>query len=259
MTGLFDLDGKAAVVTGGNRGLGLMIVEGLCEAGVQVIAIGRDEVAGAAVVERMRGRAAFVAGDLGSEDGVRSAAARIKDHGWRPSVLVNNAALVRSAAFANTGPDEWDPVLEVNLKAPFYLTRELAPALAAVATVDDPARVINIGSIEGLLTSGLPVFAYASAKAGLHHLTRALACELGPRNITVNAIAPGTFRTDMSQPGIARRERQLEAQTALGRLGRPDDIAGTVRFLASRAAAYITGAVLPVDGGAGLGAALRRP
>jgi NAD(P)-dependent dehydrogenase (short-subunit alcohol dehydrogenase family) len=140
-------------------------------------------------------------------------------------------------------------VVDLNLKSPFFLTRALLPQLRAAATPDDPARVINIGSIDGLRAPALPTYAYSASKAGLHHLTRVLARELGPRQITVNAVAPGPFESKMMAATLAAFGDQIAAASPLGRIGRPDDMAGVAVYLASRAGAYVTGAVIPVDGG----------
>jgi NAD(P)-dependent dehydrogenase (short-subunit alcohol dehydrogenase family) len=137
------------------------------------------------------------------------------------------------------------------LKAPFFLTRALLPLLEAAGTPDDPARVINIGSIDGLRVPPLPTYAYSASKAGLHHLTRVLARELGPRRITVNAVAPGPFESKMMAATLQTLGDAIAAAAPLKRIGRPDDMAGVAIYLASRAGAYVTGAVIPVDGGIG--------
>jgi NAD(P)-dependent dehydrogenase (short-subunit alcohol dehydrogenase family) len=164
-------------------------------------------------------------------------------------VLVNNAGATWGAPLAEFPAAAWDKVTNLNLKAPFYLTRAMLPLLEAAGTADDPARVINIGSIDGLRAPMLPTYAYSASKAGLHHLTRVLARELGPRRITVNAVAPGPFESKMMAATLREFGDEIAAASPLGRIGRPDDMAGVAVYLASRAGAYVTGAVIPVDGG----------
>jgi NAD(P)-dependent dehydrogenase (short-subunit alcohol dehydrogenase family) len=143
----------------------------------------------------------------------------------------------------------WDKVLDLNLKSPFFLTRALLPLLEAGGTHDDPARVINIGSIDGLHVPSLPTYSYSASKAGLHHMTRVLARDLGPRHITVNAVAPGPFESKMMAATLRSFGDAIAEAAPLRRIGRPDDMAGAAVFLSSRAGAYVTGAILPVDGG----------
>src|SRR5205807_7089371 len=134
------------------------------------------------------------------------------------------------------------------LKAPFFLTRAFLPLLEKAATADDPARVINVGSIDGLRVPEAATYSYSASKAGVHQLTRVLARELGPRHITVNAVAPGPFESKMMEYTLATRGDEIAAAAPLGRIGRPDDMAGVAVFLSGRGSAYITGAILPVDG-----------
>ena len=149
-----------------------------------------------------------------------------------------------------TPEDEWDKVVDLNLKTPFYLTRAFLPLLEADGTADDPARVINVGSIDGLrVPYEYPTYSYSASKAGLHQLTRVLARELGPRHITVNAVAPGPFESRMMAYTLETRGDEIAASAPLRRIGRPDDMAGIAVFLSSRGASYITGAIIPVDGG----------
>ncbi|HEV8297174.1 MAG TPA: SDR family oxidoreductase, partial [Acidimicrobiales bacterium] len=143
----------------------------------------------------------------------------------------------------------WDRALDLNVRGVFNLTRALAPALAAAARPDDPARVINLGSVDGLHVPMLETYAYAASKAAVHHLTRVLAKTLGPRGITVNAIAPGPFESKMMHATLERSGAAIAARAPLGRIGTPDDMAGIAIYLASRAGAFVTGAVIPVDGG----------
>jgi NAD(P)-dependent dehydrogenase (short-subunit alcohol dehydrogenase family) len=164
-------------------------------------------------------------------------------------VLVNNAGTNWAAPLEEFPAHGWDKVVDLNLKTPFYLTRAFLPLLEADGTADDPARVINVGSIDGLQVPPFQTYSYASSKAGLHQLTRVLARELGPRHITVNAVAPGPFESRMMAYTLETRGDEIAASAPLRRIGRPDDMAGIAVFLSGRGSAYITGAIIPVDGG----------
>lgn len=248
---LFDLTGKTALVTGGTSGIGLMMARGLLQAGAVVYLSSRKQAAGDAAVAELSefGRVSFIAADLGQEAECLRLAQELMARTPQLDILVNNAGANWGAPLAEFPASAWDKVLALNLKAPFFLTRALLPALEASASLDDPARVINVGSIDGLRVSGLPTYSYGASKAGVHHLTRALAAELGPRHITVNAVAPGPFQSKMMAATLAGAEEEIAGMTALGRIGRDDDMAGVAVYLASRAGAFVTGAIIPVDGG----------
>jgi len=250
---LFDLSGKTAVVTGGSRGIGLMIARGLLEAGARVYISSRKADACAAAERDLNryGMVAAVPADLSSEAGCLQLAEEIGQREQSLSVLVNNAGATWGAPIEEFPATAWDKVVDLDLKAPFFLTRALLPLLEAAGTPDDPARVINIGSIDGLRVPPFPTYAYSASKAGLHHLTRVLARELGPRRITVNAVAPGPFESKMMAATLQTFGDAIAAAAPLKRIGRPDDMAGVAIYLASRAGAYVTGAVIPVDGGLG--------
>jgi NAD(P)-dependent dehydrogenase (short-subunit alcohol dehydrogenase family) len=250
---LFDLSGKTAVVTGGSRGIGLMIARGLLEAGARVYISSRKADACAAAERDLNqyGMVAAVPADLSSEAGCLQLAEEIGQREHSLSVLVNNAGATWGAPIEEFPATAWDKVVDLDLKAPFFLTRALLPLLEAAGTPDDPARVINIGSIDGLRVPPFPTYAYSASKAGLHHLTRVLARELGPRRITVNAVAPGPFESKMMAATLQTLGDAIAASAPLKRIGRPDDMAGVAIYLASRAGAYVTGAVIPVDGGLG--------
>jgi NAD(P)-dependent dehydrogenase (short-subunit alcohol dehydrogenase family) len=248
---LFDLTGKVAVVTGGTRGIGLMMARGLSQAGASVYVSSRKAEAGEAAVAELSayGRAVSVPANLATEEECARLAAEVGRSEERIHVLVNNAGATWGAALAEFPASAWDKVLDLNLKAPFFLTRVFLPLLEAAGTADDPARVINVGSIDALRVPELHTYSYAASKAGLHQLTRVLARELGPRHITVNAVAPGPFESKMMAATLAEHGEQIAASSPLGRIGRPDDMAGVAVFLSGRGAAYVTGAVIPVDGG----------
>ena len=248
---LFDLTGKVAVVTGGTRGIGLMMARGLLQAGARVHISARKADEGEQAKKELsaHGTVHFVQADLSTEaECVRLAGevGRLED---QVDILVNNAGATWGAPLAEFPESGWDKVLDLNLKAPFFLTRAFLPLLEAAATDDDPARVVNVGSIDGLHAPSLPTYSYSASKAGVHHLTRVLAKELGPRRITVNAVAPGPFESKMMAATLAARGDEIAASSPLGRIGRPDDMAGIAIFLSSRAGAYLTGTIIPVDGG----------
>jgi NAD(P)-dependent dehydrogenase (short-subunit alcohol dehydrogenase family) len=251
MRDLFAVKGKTAVVTGGSRGIGLMIARAYVEAGARVYISSRKAEVCEQVAEELSraGECVALPADLSSEEECRRLAAAVADRERQLHVLVNNAGATWGAPLREFPASAWDKLLDLNLKAPFFLTRALLPLLEAAATPDDPARVINVGSIDGLTVPTFPTYAYAASKAGLHHLTRVLARELGPRGITVNAVAPGPFESKMMAQTLRDFGEQIAAASPLGRIGRPDDMAGVALYLAGRAGAYVTGAVIPVDGG----------
>ncbi|MBV9452225.1 MAG: SDR family oxidoreductase [Streptosporangiaceae bacterium] len=250
---LFDVSGKTAVVTGGTRGIGLMIARGLLQAGVRVYISSRKADACAAAERDLAGHGTITAipADLSREDECLRLAEEVRQREQSLNVLVNNAGATWGAPIGEYPAAGWDKVVDLNLKAPFFLTQAFLPLLEAAGTPDDPARVINIGSIDGLRVPPFQTYAYSASKAGLHHLTRVLARELGPRRITVNAVAPGPFESKMMAATLASFGDEIAGSAPLKRIGRPDDMAGVAIYLASRAGAYVTGAVIPVDGGIG--------
>ncbi len=247
---LFDLTGKTALVTGGSRGIGMMIARGLLDAGAKVYISSRKADACEQAVNELKayGEIQAIPADLSTLDECERLIRELSERETALHILVNNAGATWGAPLEEFPAHAWDKVLDLNLKGPFFLTRAALPMLKAVATQDDPARVINIGSIDGI---GVPSnrYSYAASKAAIHQLTRVLARELGPSYVTVNAVAPGPFESKMMAATLAAAGDQIAAMAPLGRIGRPDDMAGIAVFLASRAGAYVTGAVIPVDGG----------
>jgi NAD(P)-dependent dehydrogenase (short-subunit alcohol dehydrogenase family) len=251
MTDLFSINGKTALVTGGSSGIGLMIATGMVEAGARVYVASRKADACDAVAKELsvKGECFAMPADLGTEAGCRALADAIAAREPKLDILVNNAGANWGAPIEEYPDAAFDKVLALNVKGVFHLTRFLAPLLAKAASDDDPARVINIGSIDGLQAPTLETYAYSSSKAAVHHLTRVLAAKLAPQRITVNAIAPGPFESKMMHATLQRFGEGIRASVPLGRIGRPEDMAGTAIFLASPAGAYLTGTVIPVDGG----------
>jgi NAD(P)-dependent dehydrogenase (short-subunit alcohol dehydrogenase family) len=248
---LFSIEGKVALVTGGTRGIGLMIARGYAEAGAKVYVASRKQDACDATAAELSkvGTCIGIAADLGSEAGCRALATVVSDAEPRLHVLVNNAGANWGAPLEEHPDAALDKLWSLNVKGPFHLTRALLPRLEAAACPGDPARVINVGSIDGLHVPALETWGYAPTKAALHHLTRMLAKRLAARGITVNAIAPGPFESKMMAETLRRFGDAIRGGCPLGRIGEPEDMAGIAIYLASRAGAYVTGAVIPVDGG----------
>jgi 2-deoxy-D-gluconate 3-dehydrogenase len=244
MNNLFRLDGQLAIVTGASRGLGAAMAIGLAEAGADVALVARGDLQETkAGIESLGRRAMTIHADL--ED--RSAPEAILKAAQTADILVNNAGIIRRASVIDYSDEDWDAVIEVNLRSAFALSRAFARAL-----VDQKrgGKIINIASMLSF-QGGIRVAAYTAAKSGLLGLTRAMANELAPLGINVNAIAPGYIATANTQAlrDDPTRSRDILARIPAGRWGAPDDLKGAVVFLASPAAAYVHGAVLAVDGG----------
>lgn len=255
MNDLFDLSGKTALVTGGATGVGRMAAEGLVRAGARVLIASRKAQACEAAAAELSGigpgTAEGFGGDVSTEAGVAALAQEVRARTDRLPILMNNAGRSWGAALGAFPFDAWDKVMSLNVAGAFHLTQTLLPELEAAASDDDPARVINVGSVMGDAVLGDGAYSYSASKAAVHHLTRILAKELAPRRITVNALAPGPFVSRMTAFATADEETRARvgAQVPLGRVGQPEDIMGCVQFLASRAGAYVTGGVIPVSGG----------
>jgi NAD(P)-dependent dehydrogenase (short-subunit alcohol dehydrogenase family) len=250
MTDLFSIAGKTALVTGGGRGIGQMIATGFVDAGAKVYISSRNaEVCETVAAElSKRGECLSIPADLSTEAGCRELATELGRREDRLDVLVNNAGNTWGAPLVEFDDAAWDRVLALNVKGVFHTTKFLLPLLEAASKEDDPARVVNIGSIDGLHVPVLETYSYSASKAAVHQLTRHLAKKLAPR-ITVNAIAPGPFQSKMMAATLDAFGAQIAAGAPMKRIGRPDDMAGAAIYLASRAGAYLTGVILPVDGG----------
>ena len=250
MTDLFSIDGKTALVTGGSRGIGLMIARGFVEAGAKVyISSRKAEVCDEVASELSKvGECVSIPADLSTEAECQRLAAAIAERESKLDILVNNAGATWGAPLETFDEAAWERVLSLNVKGVFHLTKFLTPLLQAAGSADDPARVINIGSIDGIHVPVLETYSYSASKAAVHQLTRHLAKRLAP-TVTVNAIAPGPFESKMMAATLDAFGEQIAANAPMKRIGRPDDMAGTAIFLSSRAGSYLTGAVIPVDGG----------
>ena len=251
MKNLFSVAGKVALVTGGSRGIGLMIARGFVENGATVyISARKKEVCDEVAAELSKlGTCHSLPADLGSESECNRLAAELAAREPKLNILVNNAGANWGAPMNEYPDSAWDKVLALNVKSIFHLTRACLPQLEAAATPADPGRVINIGSIDGLRVPVLHTYAYSSSKAAVHHLTRVLAVELAAKHITVNAVAPGPFESKMMAETLRSFGDVIRSTCPLGRIGEPEDMAGVAIYLASRAGAYLTGTVIPVDGG----------
>lgn len=248
---LFGLDGKTALVTGGTRGIGLMIARGLLQAGAAVVISSRKAEACEQAVKALSafGEVRAIPADLSRHEECKRLVADMLVHTDSLDILVNNAGATWGEPLESFPPAAWDRVLDLNLKSPFWMVQELLPALRRAGTQEDPARVINIGSIDGIHVSPMSTYSYSTSKAAIHQLTRVLAKELGPQHITVNAVAPGPFPSKMMAATLDAFGEAIAASAPLRRIGRDDDMAGIAIFLASRAGSYLNGAVIPVDGG----------
>ena len=249
---LFDLTGQVALVTGGSRGLGLQMAHALGEAGAKIMLSSRkaaDLEQAAAELQDAGIDARWIAADCGDPQGIARLAAETVERMGPIDILVNNAGATWGEPIESFPAAAWDRVLDLNVKSPFWMVQELLPALRRAGSADDPARVINIGSIDGIHVSPMPTYSYSASKAAIHQLTRVLAKELGPQNIAVNAVAPGPFPSKMMAATLDAFGEAIAAAAPLRRIGRDDDMAGIAIFLASRAGAYLNGAVIPVDGG----------
>ena len=257
---LFSIKGKVALVTGGSRGIGEMIAAGFLAAGAKVYISARKADACNATAARLsdayRGECISVPANLSALDGVEAVAAEIARREQQLDILVNNAGVSWGAPLDEFPESGWDKVMDTNVKGVFFMTQKLLPLLRKAGTAENPARVINIGSVDGIKTPIFENFSYGPSKAAVHHLTRVMAAHLVKQNIIVNAIAPGPFPTYMLSTGVGGRGDVDNTDWAAvgrgnprGRVGTAEDIAGLAIFLASRASAFTVGEIITCDGG----------
>ena len=263
ISNLFSLAGKTALVTGGSSGLGLIMAKGLLLNGARVmIASRKKEKCDLALGELQQyGDCSAIAADV-TDAGDRAAlVSAVESKFGSLSMLINNAGDNWGAEIEDYPDTGFAKVMNTNLNAVFSMTREFLPLLGKAASTEDPARVINIGSMDGIhvpIVQRVPTFAYSASEAALHHLTRTLAVDLAPKNITVNAVAPGFFESRMTDYVFEHFKADIEGDCPLHRVGRPQEMVGIIAYLASRAGAYTNGTVIPVDGGTSISKG-RRP
>lgn len=250
---LFDVSGKAVLVTGGTRGIGAMVAEAFVVRGAKVLITSRSPEACRSTAERLSllGSCTAIPSNLADDDGIAAVVSAVQAELGGLNVLVNNAGATWGAPLDDYPLEGFDKVLRLNVRSVFAVTQALLPLLANGATAVDPGRIITIGSIDGIVTSPGESYAYGASKAAVHHLSRNFARQLAARHITSNIIAPGPFYSKMMAfllDDPAKRE-EVEAGVPLGRIGSLEDIAGAAIYLSSRAGAYATGTTLVVDGG----------
>lgn len=242
-----DLTGQTALVTGAARGLGRCIAETLAAAGAKVACIDVNEECLAETVTAIRaagGTAEAIACDVTQSDRVGETVDKVVEMWGGLSILVNNAGVTRDNVLVRMKDEQWDLVLNINLRGTFLFTRAAARPMMKARQ----GRIINVASVSGLMGNPGQVN-YSASKAGVIGLTRTVACELASRNVTVNAVAPGFIATDMTAKLGEDILQEVRKQIPLGRLGEPQDVADAVLFLASNAASFITGHILTIDGG----------
>ena len=251
---LFSVKGKVAIVTGGSRGIGLMIAHAYVSNGVKVYISSRKAEVCNAVAEELSkiGTCISIPADLSTAEGRQQLIDEVSAKEEGLDILVNNAGAIWAAPFDEFPESGYDRTMDINVKSVFFLTQGFLPLLEKKASHEDPSRVINIGSIDGIHVPTVDNFPYGPSKAAVHHLTKVLAVRLGPKKVTVNAIAPGPFESKMTAWLLENMRAQIEASCPLKRIGNPDDMAGLAIMLASKAGAYLNGAIIPLDGGINL-------
>ncbi|MEM1379297.1 MAG: SDR family oxidoreductase [Pseudomonadota bacterium] len=251
---LFSVNDRFAVVTGGSRGIGLDMASALVAGGATVVISSRKEQAVDAAVEELskQGTAYGLAADLGTVAGAQALTDFVKTKTDKVDILVNNAGATWGATLETFPEDGWDKIMNVNLKGPFFLTQAMLPLLKAAASKAQPAKVINIASVEGMRPGQMETYSYGASKSGLIHLTEHLALQLAPQNVTVNAIAPGPFATKMMRGTIDMAgEDVIAGMVPLKRMGQPEDIHAMALYLGSQASNYVTGQTIALGGGLG--------
>jgi NAD(P)-dependent dehydrogenase (short-subunit alcohol dehydrogenase family) len=249
ISSLFSVEGRVALVTGGTAGIGRMIAEGLASGGARVYICARNADKVAEAASAIPGHVTGLVADISTLAGIERLAAELSARESSLHLLVNNAGTLSDAPIDAFSEDEWDSVLDLNLKAPSFLLQKMLPLLRAGGTAERPATVVNVGSVGALKIGPREVYSYQASKGAIHWLTKSLAKRLAPDHITVNAIAPGFFESDMTVITDDAMRKMVESAVPRGRTGMPEDVAGATIYLASRAGSYVTGSVLAIEGG----------
>ena len=256
MKNLFSVAGKVAVVTGGSRGIGAMIAKGFVENGVKTYITARKGAELQACADTLSslegegsGECIAIVSDLSSMEGINDFAETLKEKEKKIDILLNNAGATWGENFDSFSENGWDKVMDLNVKAPFFLIQQLLPLLRVAGNKQDPARIINISSINAMAYSGMNNYSYSASKAAVLQMTRHLAADLVGDNINVNGIAPGLFPSKMMAFFLEGHEEEVAASIPRGRIGEAEDIAGTTIYLCARASAWMTGHTLVLDGG----------
>ncbi|SFN25295.1 SDR family oxidoreductase [Variovorax sp. OV329] len=247
---LFSLQGRTALITGGSRGIGRMIAEGFLAQGARVYISARKAEACDETAKELSafGHCVSLPADVSTLEGAKALVEAYAKHEKSLDILVNNAGAAWGAPYAEFPESGWDKVVDLNLKAPFFLTQALTPMLKSAAAAGPLAKVINIASIDGVSVNPQETYSYAASKAGLIHLTRRMALHLAKEGVAVSAIAPGAFASSMNKDARDHAD-EVKQRIPAGRIGTPEDMAGAAIFLASRAGDYVVGSTLIVDGG----------
>jgi NAD(P)-dependent dehydrogenase (short-subunit alcohol dehydrogenase family) len=251
MKNLFSVEGKVAVVTGGSRGIGAMIARGLVENGVKVYITARkaEELQATAEILSEYGECIAIASDLSTLSGIEIFANAVSERETQLDILINNAGASWGESIDDFPESGWDKVMDLNVKSPFFLTQKFLPLLRAAGDAEDPSRVINIASINGITNPGMPNYSYSASKAAVIQMTRHLSADLVGEHINVNAIAPGLFPSKMTAHFVVGQEDAVGATIPRGRVGSPEDAAGTAIYLCSQASAWVVGQTIVLDGG----------
>ena len=250
---LFGIKGKVAVVTGGSRGIGEMITAGFLANGVKVYISARKAPAliekANELSQRYNQECIPIPCDISNMEGIYELSKKLAEQEEGIDFLINNAGAAWGEPYESFSEGGWDKVMDLNVKSLFFLTQQMKSLLLKRASLEDPSRVINIGSIDGLNVPALPTFSYSASKAAVHHLTRVMAAQLVSENILVNAIAPGPYPSNMLGAAVNHDYSEIERRNPRKRVGTPEDIAGLVIFLCSRAGSYTVGETITSDGG----------